>query len=213
MALKDEGMATKMDPDAAALLVRYALGCADDLVKERKMDPQFAEGLKRKVFENRPATEGDAQKFAVAYLKCSSLARRMGKSSIDVETVRAYFFIPSEHNAFVDAVFKADTASGIKWGFEPSECKLQEGTVVRVGRGYAAVRALIDGKDTEKVCQNPLSHLKGGEVVVFHRGYVVEELSTELREFIDRLRNSAVEKTALLNGALIRGEKKVRIKS
>jgi len=206
-------MVARFDPDAAALLVRYALGCADDLVKERKMDPKAAEDLKRKVFENRPATEADAQKFAVAYLKCSSLARRMGKSSIDVGIVRAYFFIPSEHSAFVDAVFKADTASGVKWGFEPSECKLQEGTVVKVGRGSAVVRAFIDGKGTEKMCRNPLSHLKGGEAVVFHRGYVVEELSVELRAVIDRLRNSDAENTALLKGALIRGEKKARIKS
>lgn len=203
----------KIEPDAAALLVRYALGCADELVKEGKMDPAFAEDLGQRVFEDRPLTENDARKFAVAYFKCSSRARKTGRDSIDAGTVREYFFIPSEHSAFVDAAFKADRASGIRWNFEPWECKLQEGTVVKISGGSAAVRASIGGNETVKEYRNPLRGLKGGETVVVHRGYVVEELSVELRALIDRLRNSDAETAATLRGALKRDEKRVRVRS
>src|SRR5208337_3488825 len=98
----------EIDSDAATLLVNYAVGCVDGLVKERLMTTQFAKDITQRVFEGRPVTGADAKKFGIAYFKCSSLARRKGKKSIDTETVRSYFFVPSEHDKFVDDSFRAD---------------------------------------------------------------------------------------------------------
>ena len=204
-----------IDPDAATLLVNYAVGCAEGLVKDRRMSPKSAEEIIRKVFEGLPITAGDAQKFSVAYLKCSSLARRLGKKSIDAETVRTYFFKPSEHDRFVDDSFKADSAMNIKWDFEPSECKVQEGSVVKAEKGLALVKAVIEGKETIRECRNPIRDLKAGAYVVFHRGYIAEQLNVELRAFVENMRNSDAKNVELLKGVFKckKDEPKVRVRS
>lgn len=203
----------KMDSDAASLLVGYAVGCAEELVKEKKMDSLFADDLRRRVFESRPLTEEDAQKFTVAYVKCSSLARRLGKKSIDTETVRAYFFKPSEHDRFVDDSFDADRTLNIGWDFAPSDCKAQEGRVVKVKKDSVLVNAMMEGREIEKEVKNPIHNLKAGAYVVFHRGYVAEELNAELRALIKSLRESDTRNVEMLRGAFKRGETKIRVRS
>jgi hypothetical protein len=205
---------TKIDLDAATLLVNYAVGCADGLVREKRMDPQFAWDITRKVFERLPITERDAQSFGVAYIKCSSLSKRLGKRSIDKETVRTYFFKPSEHSKFVDDTFRADSALNIKWDFDPSECKVHEGSVVKLGAGTARVRAVIDGKETVKELRNPIPELRVGACVVFHRGFIAEEMNVELRSLMDRLKDE-VKNAELLKSVFKceKGEPKVRVRS
>jgi hypothetical protein len=205
----------KIDSDAATLLVSYEVGCANQLVRDKRMDPQFARGITQKVFERLPMTEGDAQKFGTDYLKCSSLAKRLGKKSIDTETIRTYFFKPSEHSKFVEDSFKADLALGIKWDFDPSECKAQQGSVIKVDKGFALVKAVIDGKETVKECRNPIPDIAVGAYVVFHRGYIAEELNAEVRALMDKLRIADSINADLLKSVFKHGkiETKLRVKS
>jgi len=184
----------RIDAKAVPLLVSYGMGCIDTLVSDGKMNRVYADSLISRVFDGKPLDEADARSFKVAYAKCATLARKLGKKSIDAEVIRTYFLDPSEHNRFVDALFAA-----VK-DFDPVECKAQVGVVLQLGKGSATVKTRFNGKEYTKSYGNHLRGLKEGDEVVVHSGHIAEGMSTELNLLIEQLKSADATQKELLIG-------------
>ena len=133
--------AIKIDSAAIPLLVNYGLGCVNDLVREGFITPERAKSLVNRAFADEPLTLADARSFRNAYVKCTILASKMGKGSIDTEVVRTYFLDPSQHNSYVDRLWEATK------DFDREGCKSGIGTIRKLDERSVVVAIDFGGGD------------------------------------------------------------------
>jgi drug/metabolite transporter (DMT)-like permease len=157
------------------LFLRYALPCADTLVKRGWVARDVVDVELEHAALTGEKPETDARDvFPVAYARCSLTARRMGKPSIDAEVIRTYFW--GQHDEAIEERHKE------MGDFDEEECRVLMGKVVNTSP------VTVRTPDGEKECRNPYNiDLSVGDHAVIHYSRVVERLSKEqAREFLEK---------------------------
>jgi hypothetical protein len=96
------------------LFLRYALPCAETLVKRGDVKKAFVDGLILAVSSGRPIPKGAESMFKTAISNCEGAARRMGRKTIGRDVIRVYFLV--DHRKAVEKRFKE------KGDFDPLMC-------------------------------------------------------------------------------------------
>lgn len=155
------------------LFLKYALPCANTLVKRGAVTQDLVDQLIAAVSEHKTIPEGSEKIFKVALPICELMARKMKKDRIDVEVIRKYFLL--EHSRIVDLRHKAMK------DFDPMMCKTHMGKVIDVRKDVAIVETKI-GKLNCRIDFAP--DVRIGERVVVHNKFIVEKINEDIEKLI-----------------------------
>ena len=157
------------------LFLRYALPCASTLVKRGNVTQEYINRLIVLVSQGKVPKEDVENMFKVANAMCESIAERMGKSAIDADVIRQYFLL--EHSKVVDDRYQ------LMKDFNPVDCRVYAGRVLKVNDGYALVKTRL-GK---KLCSTVFAKkVKKGEEVAVHFDFIVEKIPAELARRMEK---------------------------
>lgn len=161
------------------LFFKYAVPCAETLVKRGQKDQIFVDDLVKRISENKKIQNKCEENFKVAYAMCKLLAKRKHKKEIDDEIIREYYLF--NHDEMVDKRFEQ------MGDFDPTECRVYSGKVIGIVDGMARVKTIL-GIKKYKIDYN--QNLKIGEFVTVHRKFVVEVISQKLAEELHKLKEN-----------------------
>ena len=155
------------------LFFKYAIPCAETLVKRGALDKKDFEKMFDAVKKGKEPEKNSEQVFKVALAHLNLIAKRNNRQVIDEETIREYFLFG--HDKVVDDRFEEMK------DFNPEACRVYFGIVNKI-KNDAAV---VETPDGNKSCK--LDFVKGlaaDDLVVVHRDFVVEKISDELADML-----------------------------
>jgi len=153
------------------LFLKYALPCANTLVKRGTVSKEYVDKLIKEVARNKVPVENAEKIFKVATSMCFNIAEKMKKDSVDSEVIRQYFLF--EHDKVVDDRFK------LMGDFNPIDCKTYAGKVLSVHDKYAIVETPLGKRKYKTVFAKDV---KKNDYVVVHFDYIVEKISSKIAE-------------------------------
>jgi len=165
------------DEKARLLFLRYALPCAETLVKRGIISKEYIRKLMKNVSFNEEVPKNSERIFKTAVLMCKRISKRFGKKFISESVVRKYFLF--EHDKAIDKRYKMFK------DFDSLTCRTYPGKVVSLKNRKAVVKTTI-GKRRYKI--NLTQGLKIGDNVVVHRNFVVEKINESLAKRLWKLR-------------------------
>jgi len=151
------------------LFFKYALPCAETIIKRGNMtSEEFEKMLTQVINEKEPEKNSEnVFKVAMAHLKFISMQKK--KNIINEETIREYFLFG--HDEAVDERFEE------MGDFDQEKCRIYPGIVREIKNGKTLVETPI-GTET---CKNYfVKDLKVKDIVVVHRNFVIEKISKSL---------------------------------
>ncbi|MCD6547062.1 MAG: hypothetical protein J7K22_00750 [Nanoarchaeota archaeon] len=134
------------------IFLRYCAPCVDDFVMQGLMTKDYANEILNAT-KRGEVLPGSEKYFDFAYLTCERIAKRLGKDCIDAEVIRTYYL--KHHNNIVKI-------------HKPIACSVEECKI--------NISKEIDGL---KTCFFNKDELKTNEIIIVHRGYVVDLLTKE----------------------------------
>ncbi len=156
-----------MEKNDKLLFFKYAIPCAETLVKRKNITKELLEKMISEVEKGIVPKEKPGKIFKVAFAMCKIIANKRGKE-IDGEVIRQYFWF--EHDKIVEERYN------LMRDFEPKKCKTYPGIVEKIVGKKAIVRTKI-GKNEYLTAFAP--DVKKGRFVIAHRDFVVEQISEE----------------------------------
>lgn len=142
------------------LFLRYALPCAEELIKRKEVTKEYIEEIKYCLKNNKKVKEKYLKTFKIAYSYCKEIGKKIKRKAMDEEVIRRYFWF--EHDKIVDIM-------GSKL-----ECKILPGKIEKINGKKAIVITPI-GK---KLCSLEFAKgVKENSFVTLHYNYVVERIS------------------------------------
>jgi hydrogenase maturation factor len=169
-----------MNAEDRILFLRYALPCASTLVKRGSTTQENVDRMTGMVSEGIAPEDGAEKIFKVAIAMCNSIARRMGKDTIDAEVIRRYFLM--EHSEVVDERY------GLMGDFDPVACKTYPGKVISTDGGFAVVETRLGSMRYKTVLARDT---KEGDLVSVHYDFVIEKIDAQTAE---EMRHASHEK-------------------
>jgi len=154
------------------LFFRYALPCADTLVKRGKITKSDLDEFLIRVSKNEDLPEGTEKVFTVAMVMCKLIAKKMKKKEIDDDVIRQYFLI--DHDKIVRERYN------LMKDFDPIACKTKIGTVVKIDGD----KILVKTDFGENFYKSFIKNLKEGDEVVVHHNFIVDKLSANAKKNI-----------------------------
>jgi hydrogenase maturation factor len=127
------------------------------------------------VSNNEIPAEPVDEKFKVARGWCNAIAMRMGKTEIDTEVIRQYFF--NVHSAVVDELVDNQRELNLKDPPDRIRCKIRTGTVVAVNNETAIVET-PNGDGAFKTLF--AKDVKKGDRVIVHLDFIIEKVTAEV---------------------------------
>lgn len=154
-----------MKAEDRELFMKYALPCADFLVKRGEITQESVDRLIKKISNNEKIPKGSEKMFKVAYAMCIDIKEKLKKKGIDSDIIRRYFLY--EHDKVVDENLSEDRA----------KCKVWPGRVFEVRKNFAKVFTPLGKCD----CRTDfVKDLKKDDFVSVHRGFIIEKITKEL---------------------------------
>jgi len=164
---------------ARLLFLRYALPCAETLIKRGIVSKDYIRKLMKNISFNEKIPKDSERIFKTANLMCIKIAKKLGKKSIDEIAIRKYFLF--EHDKIVDKRYK------IFRDFDSLACMTYPGRILNLKNRRALVQTTIGKK---KYKTNLIQGLKTGDNVVVHRNFVVEKINENLAKRLWKLKKS-----------------------
>jgi hypothetical protein len=159
------------DEKSRILFLKYALPCADTLVKRGFVEKRTVTDAIEDVTLGRKVGGHPERIFKTALKECGKIAGRLGNSLVTEGAVRQYFLF--EHDDVIDIRYK------IFHDFDPDRCRTYSGKIV----GNNVVKTITGSKRYRTFVPS----LKRGDFVVVHRSFIVESIS---RALAGRMRKS-----------------------
>ncbi len=167
------------DEKARALFMKYALPCAETLVKRGIMKGSEAGGLMEKAASGMEMPKGSEKIFKTALRECGKIARNSGKTSICIESVRKYFLFGHD-----DAVRKRYEKFR---DFDPASCAVYPGKVKSIRNGKAVVETPLEASEFSTLL---CPEIKKGDWASVHRNFIAEKISPKLAKSLWRRKRS-----------------------
>ncbi|MFH0711353.1 MAG: hypothetical protein V1944_02135 [Candidatus Aenigmatarchaeota archaeon] len=171
MKQKKYGGMENMEISNRSLFFKYAIPCAETLVKRGVLDKKEFERMFDIVKKGKLPEKGSEQVFKVALAHLNFIAKQNNKQVIDEDVIREYFLF--NHDKVVDDRFEEMK------DFNPEACKVYFG-IVNKTKGDTAIVETPDGTKSYKV--DLVKGLSVDDLVVVHRDFVVEQISEELAD-------------------------------
>jgi hypothetical protein len=146
------------------LFMRYAIPCADTLVKRGSITQEKLVELIGKMACGKMFSDEDTDIFKVAKVHCTLMAKKSGKSEIDSEIIEEYFL--ERHDEVVDDRFK------LMGDFDPERCRVKSGEVMSVADRKALVKTR---KGESEYRTDFIPGVKKGDTVIVHRDFIVKK--------------------------------------
>lgn len=160
------------------LFLRYAIPCGGVLVDRGSVSQKTMDQLKGDLLSGRPIGQDLGKIFQVGVRMLNLLAYRRGKTAIDQNTIRRYFWF--EHPDCVRE--QAKTHPDVV----PEQCIVLPARVLKAGK-ETLVRTPLDDR---KVKQDFVPDIKPGEWVMVHYSYIVERITEKqakwLKKYMER---------------------------
>lgn len=166
-----------------ALFLKYAIPCGSILVKRGEVPKKTMDKLRDDFLAGRPIEQDLDKIFRVGVRMLSLTALEMGKSVIDREVIRRYFWF--EHPACLR--LRAQEHPDI----EPALCTVLPARVLETGRDVLVDTPL--GKRTVRPDFTP--GIKPGDRATVHYSHIVEKISEKDADSLNRF----IEKGAKIN--------------
>jgi hypothetical protein len=148
------------------LFLKYAIPCAETLVKRGQINQERLNELIEKIVKNKKIFDEDVDMFKVAKAHSTILAKELGKDEIDEEVIEKYFL--EKHDEVVDERFEQMN------DFDPDKCRIKNGKVLSIGNGEALVET-TKNKSSYRIDFVP--DIKRGDFVIVHRDFIVRKIS------------------------------------
>ena len=161
------------------LFLKYALPCADTLVKRGSVSSKLIEKSIKNISLNRKLSDHPEKIFKTAYGMCEKIARRTSKKFIDEIVIRRYFLF--EHDKVVDSRYKTFK------DFNPLLCRVFPGKILKIRNERALTKTIIGNKIYRT---NFIQNLKIGDYVVVHRSFAVERISGNIFKKLWKLKEN-----------------------
>jgi hypothetical protein len=158
-----------MEIENRFLFFKYALPCAETLIKRKTITQEEFEEMLEQVEEGVEPGKGRHEIFKVAMAHLNFIAMEEGKNKIDDEIIREYFLFG--HDEAVDDRFEE------MGDFNQEKCRTYPGIVRGLKNGQVSVESPIGIEAYEK---NFVKGLKIRDIVVVHRDFIVEKISKDL---------------------------------
>ncbi|MEM7816890.1 MAG: hypothetical protein QXZ20_03180 [Candidatus Aenigmatarchaeota archaeon] len=142
------------------LFLRYALPCAEELIKRKEVTKEYVEEIKDCLKSNKKIKEDYIKIFKIAYSYCKEIGKKIKRDAMDEEVIRKYFWF--EHDKVVDIL-------GSKL-----DCKVFPGKIEKI-EGEGAVVITPIGKRIYSL--EFARGIKEKDFVTLHYNYVVEKIS------------------------------------
>jgi len=155
--------------EAENYFLRYAFPCSFIVLERGEITEEEFQTLKEAAVNGRALEKSFLERvYFRAFQKIEKVAKELGKDKWNPEVLEHYFRV--RHNQMIDEGMYSykEAPQALK-----ELCKIREGKVVRVEKGYAVVE-YPGGK--RPVITELVPELNVGNQVVIHYGYVVEFL-------------------------------------
>jgi len=151
------------------LFFKYALPCAETLIKRGNLTPEEFDKMLAKVVKGEEPEKSSESVFKVAMAHLKLISMQKKKNEVDEDTIREYFLFG--HDEAVDERFEE------MGDFDQEKCRIYPGVVKEVKNGKALVETPIG---TEPFRNDFVKDLKALDTVVVHRNFVIEKISKSL---------------------------------
>jgi hydrogenase maturation factor len=151
------------------LFFKYALPCAETLIKRENLSPEEFDKMLTMVASGKEPEKNSENFFKVAMAHLRFISMQKKKDEIDEDAIREYFLF--EHDETVDERFDE------MGDFDQEKCRTYPGIVKEIKDGKPLVETPIGIES----CRNDfVKDLKVKDIVVVHRSFVVEKISKGL---------------------------------
>jgi hydrogenase maturation factor len=153
------------------LFFKYAIPCAETLVKRGILSKQELEKMLENVKKGKEPEKDSENVFKVALAHLSFIAKQNDKNVIDEDTIREYFLF--NHDKVVDDRFEE------MQDFNPEACRTNFGIVNKTKNDTAIVETPVGIKPYKS---DFVKDLEADDLVVVHRDFIVEKISEDLAD-------------------------------
>lgn len=158
-----------MEMQNRILFFKYALPCAETLIKRGNLTTEEFDNMLTKVMKDEEPEKNSENVFKVAMSHLKFISMQKKKSKIDEKTIREYFLFG--HDEAVDERFDE------MGDFDQEKCRIYPGIVREIKDG----KTLVETPIGTEACKNYfVKDLKIKDIVVVHRNFVVEKISKNL---------------------------------
>lgn len=160
-------MADRLEITDIKLFLRYALPCAETIVKRGWVERDVVElELERAAITGESPEVDIRDIFSIAYARCALIARQMGKDAVDAEVIRRYFW--TQHDKAIEERHKE------MGDFDKQACRVLPGKVSTLSPLVVETSSDSSEKDNSYRLD-----LKVGDYVVVHYSRIVEKLTQD----------------------------------
>jgi hydrogenase maturation factor len=171
----------KLEISNRILFFKYALPCAETLIKRKNLTREKFRKMIKQMAEGREPEKNKENIFKVAMAHLTFLALERKKDKIDDETIREYFLF--NHDEAVEERFEE------MGDFDSESCRTYPGIVRKIESNRASVETLLGIKPYKK---DFVDDLKMQDIVVVHRDFIVEKISKKLASELWELKRKQV---------------------
>ena len=150
------------------LFLKYAFPCGKVLVNRGNISQKFLDEIKENIVKNRRLKEDYLKPFKVALFFMADIAKKQGKTIIDEEIIRKYYF--ENHDEVVK--WRAD----MKPDIVVNSCRIKPGKILNINKD-ATVDTPIG---ILEVKLNFIPSAKIGDFITVHYEYGCEIISEKL---------------------------------
>jgi hydrogenase maturation factor len=153
------------------LFMKYAIPCANTLVKRGTISQEYVDMLMDAVKNGRQLPKDAEKVFKVAFSACTLIAMDNNTEAIDEDVIRDYFLF--KHDDVIDRRYEE------MGDFDPDACRTRSGVVESVEDGIAVV---ANSAGRRSYLTDFVPDLKKGDIVVTHWNFIIEKIDKEITE-------------------------------